>query len=110
MSVTNEALAERIAGLATLVTEQVGGVRNEVKMLAEHVAIQNGRVGKLETAARDAEVRQKTLQEVATSDRQRNQDLNDRSWTMWQKVLGTIVMIGTLVAGAGGLVEILQHL
>lgn len=110
MSLTNEALAERIEGLGKLVTEQVGGVRREVQALATNVGVQNGRIGALEVAKIQADQERVTLKDVATTDRQHNLDVEQSSWSTWQKVLGVFGVMCAGLAGTGGLIEMLQHI
>ena len=107
--ITNAALAERIAGLGELLAAKIDAVDGKVEALNVKVAVQNGRVGKLEAANLVAITARDTARQVADIDRQHNRDAEQASWTHWQKLLGAGGVVCASLAGAGGMVELLTR-
>jgi hypothetical protein len=109
MSLTNAQLAERIDGVKTLISDRFDAVGKRIDGLAVRVDSANGRVGAVERAMLVADTERKTLRQVATQDRQHNADVETRSWTRWQKVLGACGVLCGALAGAGGLTALIHY-
>ena len=113
--ISNAVLAERIAGIAQLLTdaqdylvENLDVVDEKVDTLNDKVAIQNGRITVIEEAKLVGETERSTLRQVASADRQHNHDVERTQWTRWQKVLGLVVAACALISAAGGLSQLVH--
>ena len=113
MPITDDAVLSLFGEIKT----DIGRLGQKVDGLSDHVARQNGRIGKsekrldsIESSALVADTERATIVKVADKDRQRARDNEERGWERWQKVglvLGSLVAI---IAAAGTAIEGLHYI